>query len=204
MFRLSILCMTLCLFACSGASVGDGGGAAPTTPDVALADGLNWGDVDPLGDGAETSSSPDVVEEIGQQPNVVTGLTITPESTLALQLEQGVSQELGLGAALVYSDGSEVAVPGEEIIWTFSDSTIATVNAANVPVATGSSAGQVLIVAIHAGLHAQCSVKHSTQVASCMCGHNVTLSYFNVAYVDICLMMFRTNDNNFCLIIIQF
>lgn len=158
MFRLSILCMTLCLFACSDASVGDGGGAAPTTPDVALSDGLNWGDVDPLGDGAETSSSPDVVEEIGQQPNVVTGLTITPQSTLALQLEQGVSQELGLGAALVYSDGSEVAVPGEEIIWTFSDSTIATVNEGNVPVATGSSAGQVLIVAIHAGLHAQCSV----------------------------------------------
>ncbi len=160
MFRFSILCFAVCLFACSDGLVGegDGDGVTPVTPDVALSDASNWDDVEPLGEVAETISSPDVVEEVAQQPNVVTGLTVTPQSTLAIQLEQGVSQELGLGAALVYSDGSEIAVPGEEIIWTFSDSTIATVNEANVPVATGSSAGQVLIVAIHAGLHAQCSV----------------------------------------------
>lgn len=158
MLRLSVLCIALALFGCSDASSAADGAAAPVTPDAALSDGSTWGDIAPLGDGAETSGEPDGGDGVAQEPNVVTGLVVTPQSTLAIQVEEGTSQDLGLGAALVYTDGTQVPVPSDELIWTFSDSTIATVNEANVPVATGTSAGQVLIVAIHAGLHAQCSV----------------------------------------------
>ncbi|MBD90401.1 MAG: hypothetical protein CL940_08695 [Deltaproteobacteria bacterium] len=125
---------------------------------MALTDSADWGDVTPLVEDADASSDGDVSAEVHQAPVVVTGLKVTPQSTLAIQLEQGTSQTLGLGAALVYSDGVEVPVAADEIIWTFSDSTIATTDEDNVPMATGLAGGQVLIVAIHAGLHAQCSV----------------------------------------------
>jgi hypothetical protein len=96
--------------------------------------------------------------EVVQEPNVVTGLVITPASSMAVQVQQGVSQPLGLGAALVYSHGDQIPVSADEIVWTFSDSTIATVGEDSSPEATGFAGGQVLIVAIHAGLHAQCSL----------------------------------------------
>ena len=156
--RIRVLCLSILLCACSGQTSDDGGEPAASTPDVALADSSEWGDVTPLVDSSETPSDADVASEVHQEPVVVTGLKVTPQSTLAIQVEQGTSQSLGLGAALVYSDGEEVPVAPSEVIWTFSDSSIATTDEDNVPMATGLTGGQVLIVAIHAGLHAQCSV----------------------------------------------
>jgi len=113
---------------------------------------VDAGSLDAL-DAVEDAAPADV-----QQPIVVTGLTITPSESFAIQVEQGESQHLGLGVSLVYSDGSQVEVPIDEVIWTFSDSNIAMVNDLNEPVATATTGGQVLIVAVHAGLHAQCSL----------------------------------------------
>ncbi|MEC9070963.1 MAG: hypothetical protein VX938_01230, partial [Myxococcota bacterium] len=64
---------------------------------------------------------------------------------------------LGLGAELVYTDGSTTPIT-HDLVWTFSDTSVVTTNDDNIPVATGLGSSQVLAVALHQGLYAECSV----------------------------------------------
>ena len=98
--RNRVLSLSILLCACSGQGSEAGVDSSAPTPDVALTDSGDWGDVTPLVEDADTSSDGDVSAEVHQAPVVVTGLKVTPQSTLAIQLEQGTSQTLGLGAAL--------------------------------------------------------------------------------------------------------
>ena len=141
------------IWACSDPP-GAGAGDVMVTPDVAVVD-VPVPDVG----SPEPDGPPEVSVDLGTPPPTVVGLAIHP-STLALQVAQGEQTPLGLEVVLVYSDDTEVLVT-DEVIWTFSDTAIAGVDDDNQPVATGLFSGQVLVVVVHQGLHAQCSVSIS-------------------------------------------
>ncbi len=125
---------------------------------------------------ADASTSPldsDSGMPDSEEPVVTVGLEITPADVLVMTVLEGEPMSLGLGAQLVYSDGSTADVTNG-VVWTTSAPDVVSIAEDGTPWATGETWGQALVIALYQGLPATCSVTIKIELAPVVIHDNVT------------------------------